>query len=42
MLDGALARLATALEMQVSDHDTAGHGGDDIDTSDRPSVASST
>jgi uncharacterized membrane protein YccC len=40
MLDGALARLATALEMQVSDHDTAGHGGDDIDTSDRPSVAS--
>jgi uncharacterized membrane protein YgaE (UPF0421/DUF939 family) len=42
LLDGALARLAAALEMQVGDHDTAGHGGDDSDPSDRPSVASST
>jgi uncharacterized membrane protein YccC len=40
-LDGALARLATTLDMQVSDHDTTGHGGDDSDPSDRPSVASS-
>jgi uncharacterized membrane protein YgaE (UPF0421/DUF939 family) len=33
-LDGALAQLATALQMQVDDHDTAGHGGDASDPSD--------
>jgi hypothetical protein len=42
MLDGALARLATALEMPVGDHDTAGHGGGNSHPSDRPSVASAT
>jgi hypothetical protein len=42
MLDGALARLATALEMPVGDHDTAGHGGGNSYPSDRPSVASAT
>lgn len=41
LLDGALARLATALDMPVGDHDTAGPGGDASDPSDRPSVASS-
>jgi hypothetical protein len=42
MLDGALARLATALEMPVGDHDTAGHGGGNSYPSDRPSAASAT
>jgi uncharacterized membrane protein YccC len=42
MLDGALARLATALEMEVDDHDTTAHRGDDGDATSRPSVASST
>jgi uncharacterized membrane protein YccC len=41
MLDGALALLATALEMQVGDNDIAGPGGDASDPSDRPSAASS-
>jgi uncharacterized membrane protein YgaE (UPF0421/DUF939 family) len=36
LLDGALARLAAALEMQVDDRDTTGHGGDD---SERPAFA---
>jgi hypothetical protein len=35
MLDGALARLATALEMEVSDHDTIGREGDDSDRNNR-------
>ena len=42
MLDGALARLAAALEMEVGDRDTTGHGGDDGEATSRPSVASST
>jgi uncharacterized membrane protein YgaE (UPF0421/DUF939 family) len=42
LLDGALALLATALEMQVGDNDIAGPGGDAGDPSDRPSAASST
>jgi hypothetical protein len=37
-LDGALARLALALQMEVGDHDTVGHEGDDSDRSDRPST----
>jgi uncharacterized membrane protein YccC len=37
-LDGALARLAIALEMEVRDHDTAGYGGDESDRADRPST----
>jgi uncharacterized membrane protein YccC len=39
LLDGALARLATALGMPVGDHDTAGHGGADSGPGDRPSLA---
>ena len=39
LLDGALARLATALDMPIGDHDTAGPGGDASDPSDRPSLA---
>jgi uncharacterized membrane protein YccC len=42
MLDGALARLATALEMEVGDHDTTPHGGDDSHRSDRTSMAAPT
>jgi uncharacterized membrane protein YccC len=42
MLDGALARLATTLEMQVGDHDTTRHGGDADDRSDRTSMAAPT
>jgi uncharacterized membrane protein YccC len=39
-LDGALARLALALQMEVGDHDTAGHRGDDGNRSDvRSAVA---
>jgi uncharacterized membrane protein YccC len=41
LLDGALARLARALDMQVGDHDTARPGGDASDPIDHPSVASS-
>jgi uncharacterized membrane protein YccC len=41
-LDGALARLATTLEMQVVDHDTTRHGGDADDRSDRTSMAAPT
>jgi uncharacterized membrane protein YccC len=37
-LDGALARLATALDMEVGDHDTAGPRGDDSDRGHRPST----
>jgi uncharacterized membrane protein YgaE (UPF0421/DUF939 family) len=33
-LDGALARLASALQMEVGDHDTAGNPRDDGDRSD--------
>jgi hypothetical protein len=36
-LDGALARLAFALQMDVDDHDTVGHRRDDHDRSDRSS-----
>jgi uncharacterized membrane protein YccC len=48
-LDGALARLATALEMEVGDHDTTGHREDDSDEARhrsaderKPSVTAST
>jgi uncharacterized membrane protein YccC len=42
MLDGALAHLATALEMQVGDHDTTGHGRDDSDRRDHLSMTART
>jgi hypothetical protein len=40
MLDGALARLATALGMAIDDHDTTGGhgGGDEGDASGRPTT----
>ncbi|MCW2616962.1 MAG: Fusaric acid resistance protein-like, partial [Modestobacter sp.] len=38
LLDGALARLATALEMRASDHDTTGLGRTTAMRGDRPSV----
>jgi uncharacterized membrane protein YccC len=41
-LDGALARLAAALDMQVIDHDTTGQGGDSHSRRDLPSVATAT
>jgi hypothetical protein len=38
MLDGALARLAAALRMQVTDHDTDWRGRDAVGLRDEPSV----
>jgi hypothetical protein len=41
MLDGALARLAAALRMELADHDTDRLGGAAVGLRDEPSVKAS-